>query len=75
MEADSAKQPISAVTGQYLGMSDRLELLTVSTPLTRDEVRRTFARMVRVRNFSMENGGYTSQVFEIRIAESTDVRE
>jgi len=29
--------------------------------------------MGRVRDFSPVNGGYTSPVFEIRIAESTDV--
>ena len=37
--------------------------------------RRKFAQMGRVRDFSLENGGYTSPVFEFRIAESTDVRE
>ena len=37
--------------------------------------RRKFAQMGRVRDFSPENGGYSSPVFEIRIAESTDVRE
>ena len=37
--------------------------------------RRKFAQMGRVRDFSPENGGYTSPVFEIRIAESPDVRE
>ena len=37
--------------------------------------RRKFAQMGRVRDFSPVNGGYTSPVFEIRIAESTDVRE
>jgi hypothetical protein len=37
--------------------------------------RRKFAQMGRVRNFSPENGGYESPVFEIRIAEDTDVRE
>jgi hypothetical protein len=37
--------------------------------------RRKFAQMGRVRDFSLANGGYTSPVFEIRIAESTDVRE
>ena len=37
--------------------------------------RRKFAQMGRVRDFSPLNGGYTSPVFEIRIAESTDVRE
>ena len=73
MEADSAKQPISTVTGQYLGMSDGLELLTLSTPLTREEVRRTFARIERVHDFNPENGGYISPVIEFRIAESTDV--
>jgi hypothetical protein len=31
--------------------------------------------MGRVRDFSPENGGYTSPVFEIAIAESADVRE
>ena len=35
--------------------------------------RRKFAQMGRVRDFSPANGGYTSPVFEIRIAESTDV--
>jgi hypothetical protein len=37
--------------------------------------RRKFAQMGRVRDFSPENGGYTSPVFEIRIASDTDVRE
>jgi hypothetical protein len=37
--------------------------------------RRKFAQMGRVRDFSPENGGYTSPVFEIAIAESADVRE
>jgi hypothetical protein len=37
--------------------------------------RRKFVQMGRVRDFSPENGGYTSPVFEIRIAESADVRE
>jgi len=37
--------------------------------------RRKFAQMGRVRDFSPKNGGYTSPVFEIRIAESADVRE
>ena len=37
--------------------------------------RRKFAQMGRVRDFSPENGGYTSPVFEVRIAESVDVRE
>jgi hypothetical protein len=37
--------------------------------------RRKFAQMGRVRDFSPQNGGYTSPVFEIRIAEETDVRE
>ena len=37
--------------------------------------RRKFAQMGRVRDFSLENGGYTSPVFEFRIAESVDVRE
>jgi hypothetical protein len=37
--------------------------------------RRRFAQMGRVRDFSPAHGGYTSPVFEIRIAESTDVRE
>ncbi|MDP2797323.1 MAG: hypothetical protein Q8N94_07420 [Methanoregula sp.] len=160
MEADSEMQPIATVTGLYRGKFDGLELLTASTPLTRDEVRRNpifyeldlhpeqgnenliidviydnlspmrlqdlrrgtdiprgvrfwpdwfdippykemhdidgryvyprapgihtvqirtgrrkFAQMGRVRDFSPENGGYTSPVFEIRIVESTDVRE
>jgi len=35
--------------------------------------RRKFAQMGRVRDFSPENGGYTSPVFEIRIAEDNDV--
>jgi hypothetical protein len=35
--------------------------------------RRKFAQMGRVRDFSPENGGYTSPVFEIMIAEDTDV--
>ncbi|MDO9035349.1 MAG: hypothetical protein Q7U51_09120 [Methanoregula sp.] len=160
MEAESAMQPIAIVTGLYRGKFDRLELLTASTPLTRDEVRRNpifyeldlhpelsdenliidiiydnlspmrlqdlrrgtdiprgvrfwpdwfnippyeemhdidshrvyprapgihtvrirtgrrkFAQMGRVRDFSPENGGYTSPVFEIRIMENNDVRE
>ena len=37
--------------------------------------RRKFAQMGRLRDFSPEHGGYTSPVFEIRIAEETDVRE
>ena len=37
--------------------------------------RRKFAQMGRVRDFSPANGGYTSPVFEIRIAERADVRE
>ena len=37
--------------------------------------RRKWAQMGRVRDFSPENGGYTSPVFEIRIGESVDVRE
>jgi len=37
--------------------------------------RRKFAQMGRVRDFSPENGGYTSPVFEIRIAEGANVRE
>ena len=37
--------------------------------------RRKFAQMGRVRDFSPENGGYTSPVFEIMIAGSVDVRE
>jgi hypothetical protein len=37
--------------------------------------RRKFVQMGRVRDFSPENGGYTSPVFEFRIAESADVRE
>jgi len=35
--------------------------------------RRKFAQMGRVRDFSPANGGYTSPVFEIRIAEDRDV--
>jgi hypothetical protein len=35
--------------------------------------RRKFAQMGRVRYFSPANGGYTSPVFQIRIAEETDV--
>jgi hypothetical protein len=35
--------------------------------------RRKFAQIGRVRDFSPENGGYTSPVFEIRIAENADV--
>jgi hypothetical protein len=35
--------------------------------------RRKFAQMGRVRDFSPENGGYTSPVFEFRIAEDNDV--
>ena len=34
-----------------------------------------FAQMGRVRDFSSQNGGYTSPVFEFRIGENTDVRE
>jgi len=37
--------------------------------------RQKFAQMGRVRDFSPESGGYTSQVFEFRIAEDTYVRE
>jgi len=37
--------------------------------------RRKFAQMGRVRDFSPENGGYTSPVFAFAIAESADVRE
>jgi len=37
--------------------------------------RRKFAQMGRVRDFSSQNGGYTSPVFEFRIGENTDVRE
>ena len=37
--------------------------------------RRKFAQMGRVRDFSPENGGYTSPMFEFRIAEDDDVRE
>jgi hypothetical protein len=37
--------------------------------------RRKWVQMGRVRDFSPENGGYTSPVFEIRIAEGSDVRE
>ncbi|HNX18502.1 MAG TPA: hypothetical protein PKM50_09290 [Methanoregula sp.] len=36
---------------------------------------RKFAQEGRVRDFSPEHGGYTSPVFEIRIAEDADVRE
>ncbi|WP_321506359.1 hypothetical protein [uncultured Methanoregula sp.] len=35
--------------------------------------RRKFAQMGRVRDFSPENGGYTSPVFKIRIAEGGNV--
>lgn len=35
--------------------------------------RRKFAQMGRVRDFSPENGGYTSPVFQIRIAEEKNV--
>jgi len=35
--------------------------------------RRKFAQMGRVRDFSPANGGYTSPVFRIRIAEDGDV--
>jgi hypothetical protein len=35
--------------------------------------RRKFAQMGRVRDFSPEHGGYTSPVFEIRIAEDSNV--
>jgi hypothetical protein len=35
--------------------------------------RRRFAQMGRVRDFSPENGGYTSPVFEIMIAEDNNV--
>jgi len=34
---------------------------------------RKFAQMGRIRDFSPENGGYTSPVFEIRIAEDNNV--
>jgi hypothetical protein len=37
--------------------------------------RRKFAQMGRARDFSPEHGGYTSPVFEIRIAEDSNVRE
>jgi len=37
--------------------------------------RRKFAQMGRVRDFSPAHGGYTSPVFEIRIAEDANVRE
>jgi hypothetical protein len=37
--------------------------------------RRKFAQMGRIRDFSPENGGFTSPVFEFRIAEDDDVRE
>ena len=37
--------------------------------------RRKWVQMGRVRDFSPENGGYTSPVFEIRIVEGSDVRE
>jgi hypothetical protein len=37
--------------------------------------RRKFAQMGRVRDFSPVHGGFTSPVFEFRIAESPDVRE
>ncbi len=37
--------------------------------------RRKWAQMGRVRDFSPENGGYTSPVFEVWIAETVDVRE
>ncbi|MFA4849951.1 MAG: hypothetical protein WC626_09520 [Methanoregula sp.] len=37
--------------------------------------RRKFAQMGRARDFSPANGGSTSPVFEIRIAENSDVRE
>jgi hypothetical protein len=37
--------------------------------------RRKWAQMGRVRDFSPENGGYTSPVFEIRIEVGADVRE
>lgn len=35
--------------------------------------RRKFAQMGRVRDFSPENGGYTSPLFELRIAEDSNV--
>jgi hypothetical protein len=35
--------------------------------------RRKFAQMGRVRDFSPENGGYISPVFEIMIAGNSDV--
>ena len=35
--------------------------------------RRKFAQIGRVRDFSPEHGGYTSPVFEFRIAEDEDV--
>ncbi len=37
--------------------------------------RRKFAQMGRARDFSPENGGYTSPVFEFRIAGEENVRE
>jgi hypothetical protein len=37
--------------------------------------RRKFAQMGRFRDFSPEHGGYTSPVFEFRIAEDNNVRE
>jgi hypothetical protein len=37
--------------------------------------RRKFAQMGRSRDFSLEQGGYTSPVFEFRIAEDNNVRE
>jgi hypothetical protein len=37
--------------------------------------RRKFAQMGRSRDFSLEQGGYTSPVFEFRIAEDSNVRE
>ena len=35
---DTRMRPIATVTGLYRGKFDRLELLTVRSPLTRDEV-------------------------------------
>jgi hypothetical protein len=37
--------------------------------------RRKFVQMGRVRDFSPKHGGYTSPLFEFRIAERADVRE
>jgi len=45
----------------------------VFTPLQVRTGRRKYAQMGRARDFSPENGGYSSPVFEFRIAEDTYV--